>query len=72
MLNEHGRSFIGTNYGTDLGRWWTFGEAVTIVWKMFPMQNALAKEKSIICDLALMKCNYHFYIVWQYECFAEF
>jgi hypothetical protein len=80
----HGRAYIGAKRGSDC-RWWTLGEAATVLWNTLPMRVSLAenydkqkipgkardtcqtflslaKEKTIICDLALVKCHHRFYI----------
>jgi hypothetical protein len=83
-LDEQGRAFIGAKRGSDC-RWWTLGEAATVLLNTLPMRVclaenydkqaisgkaretcqtflSLAKEKAIICDLALVKCHHRFYV----------
>ena len=92
-IDDHGRAFIGAKRGSDC-RWWTLGDATTILWKTLPMRvslaqnydkqnipgkvrktcqtfQLLAKEKAIICDLALVKCHHRFFIARHMKFFQS-
>jgi hypothetical protein len=41
MVDEKGRKFIGLKHGCKTSRWWTFGEAATILYNMLSMRITL-------------------------------
>jgi hypothetical protein len=43
MIDKYGRRFIGARKGSDT-RWWTIGEAATILWDTLAMRIRLAEN----------------------------